>query len=471
MSAVTSRSPDTVARTLARWAIDLRAADIGEAVEQSVLLHLMDGLGCAVGAARLGLAQSAVTVAEGLGGPAEAGILGRRDRVAAPAAALANGTLLHAMDFDDTHAAALVHATACVLPTLLAVGQQTNADGAAALRAAVAGYEIVCRLGAASPHGFHARGLHATQVCGVLGAAAVAALLTGMDETGMTDAMGIAGSAAGGLLEFLNTGASTKQLHPGLAALNGILAARLAAAGATGPASVIEGDKGLYAALAARPVDVASITADLGGRWETTQIGLKPYPACQLMHAALDAGQVAIGDAPDPLDSRLIADVAVALHPDSVPIVAAPEASKVAPRSAYEAKFSVQWSLAALLIDGRVSIDTYGADSLARSEVSELAQKVHPVVEPATMPPADAPGQVVITLADGTELRGAVPASRGTTAMPMSAADVREKFLQNCGSGPAARELAAAVDELPRATSLDPLLALAAAVVEEGRTR
>ena len=120
---------------------------------------------------------SRMQVATALGGPPEAAILGSPVTVSAPAAALANGALVHAWDFDDTHADGLVHATAVVLPAVLAVGQQHDVSGADALAAAVAGDETVCRIAAASPHGFHARGLHATAVCGVFSAALVAAKL------------------------------------------------------------------------------------------------------------------------------------------------------------------------------------------------------------------------------------------------------------------------------------------------------
>src|SRR5699024_8903244 len=139
--------------------------------------------------------------------------------------------------------------------------------------------------------GFHARGLHATAACGVIAAALTAARLRGLGEDETVNALGIAGSQAGGLLEFLNTGASTKQLHPGFAARAGVLAATLAAHGATGPDSVIEGEYGLYGALLGRRVEPAAVLDGLGDRWELASITVKPYPACQLMHAQLDAAR------------------------------------------------------------------------------------------------------------------------------------------------------------------------------------
>ena len=279
----------TVTEDLASWAVALRLDDVPADVRVAACRHLLDGVANAVGSRLEGAVEPVLAVAQALGGPAEAAPLGSDVRLAAPAAALADGALVHGLDFDDTHAGGLVHATAVVLPAAFAVGQQVGASGAEVLVAALVGYETVCRIAAAVPHGFHARGIHATHAAGTLAAAAVTARLLGLDEATTVHALGIAGSASGGLLEFLDTGSSTKQLHPGTASMSGVLAARLAAAGASGPASVLEGRHGVWAALSARPADVASVTAGLGSTWETSSLTLKPYPACQLLHVTLDA--------------------------------------------------------------------------------------------------------------------------------------------------------------------------------------
>ncbi|WP_243057100.1 MmgE/PrpD family protein [Nocardioides sp. SR21] len=440
----------TVSSDLAAWALGLRREDLPDEVVVAARRHLLDGLGTAVAAARRGAAEPAMSVAAGLGGPPEATLLGRGVKISAPAAALATGTLVHALDFDDTHAGGLVHATAVVLPAVLAVGEQVGADADEALVAAVIGFETVCRIAGAAPHAFHGRGLHATMACGVFSSALVAARLMGLDQTTTVDALGVAGSSAGGLLEFLATGSSTKQLHPGLASHAGILAARLAAAGANGPDSVIEGDRGLYAALADGHADAALVTADLGVRWETTRITLKPYPACQLMHAALDAGRQVL-----PLDVSDVQDVAVEVHPDSAAIVCTPD--KVDPRTAYDAKFSLPWSLAALLTDGEVTVGTYEPDSLGRPEVRSLATRVQVTEVPDARVAADAPSRVTVTLADGRTLTGHVDHSAG--------AALDAKLAANVGGAEAAADLAAAVE----AFDLPALITVADRLAKENR--
>jgi 2-methylcitrate dehydratase PrpD len=418
-------------------------------------------VGNAIGSARTGAVDPAVSVAVGLGGPAEATVLGTGAAVSAPAAALANGALVHGLDFDDTHAGGLVHATAVVLPAAFAVGEEVGATGQQVLAAAIVGYEAVCRIAMASPHGFHARGLHATHVAGTLAAALISSHLLQLDSERTVHALGIAGSASGGLLEFLNTGASTKQLHPGTASLNGVLAARLAAAGATGPDSVLEGQYGLYAALSARPADVDSVTEGLGQRWEVEQITVKPYPACQLMHVTLDAVSAAIAE--QGIDVTDIASVTADVHPDSASIVCEPAEVKLRPRSAYDAKFSLPWSVAALLIDGRVGVETYEPASIARPEVAQLAQSVHTRVAGTDGVAADAPGRVVIELADGRELTGTVARSAGGPQSPLSDAALAAKFLANCGGSAAAVALLDSVRSLADAKDLSSVMTAATA--------
>ncbi|MEU4420762.1 MmgE/PrpD family protein [Actinoplanes sp. NPDC024001] len=381
---------------LGQWAAGLTFGDLPEAVVAAAREHLIDAVGCAVAGIRRGAAEPALAVARGLGGPPEARLF-TGERVGAVAAAFGNAVAVHALDFDDTHAGGLVHASAVTVPVALAVGEQTGARGSEMFTALVAGLEVVCRLGAAAPHGFHARGLHATSMCGVVGAAVTAGRLLGLDAATLAHAIGIAASGASGLLEFLHSPASTKQLHPGTAVANGILAARLAAAGATGPPGALDGEYGLIPALTGREPDRDALLGGLAsgdavagserpgaaaGRWETTRIGIKPYPACRLNHASIDAAGEFAGGRP--------AALTVTLHPDAVPIVAGPE--KRQPRSAYEAKFSVYWCVAAMVVDGWVDLDTF--EDLDRPDLLDLAARITVVTADPGVVAADAPGLV-----------------------------------------------------------------------------
>lgn len=446
-----------IAPELAAWATG--EVRVPPAVSDVAVRHLLDGLGNALAAYRTGAAAAALEVAHGLGGPPEATVLGGTDRIGAPAAALANGTLVHALDFDDTHAGGLVHATSVVLPAALAVGEQVGATGAQVLTAAVVGYETACRVAAAAPFGFHERGLHATMVAGTFSSALVAARLLGLDAATATHALGIAGSQSGGLLAFLGTGASTKQLHPGFASHAGVLAARLAAAGATGPETVFDGPHGVYDALATGEVDAEGIVRDLGESWETTRIGIKPYPACQLSHATMAAAAEAIaGAGVRPTD---VASVHALVHPDSASVVCAGGRDLARPGSPYAAKFSLPWSVSAMILDGSVTTASYAEDQISRPEVSALAASVtwDLMEEPGTVA-ADAPGDVELTLRDGSVVRGHVDRSPGGGSAPLSREALLAKLAGNLGRP--TPDLVTVVEHLADQPDLSRLFRLAA---------
>lgn len=445
----------TATEEIVTWALGLHPGEVPSDVAHAARRHVLDGIGCAVAAVRLGAARHAIEAAARLRTPHEATVIGAGDRLPAPAAALANGALIHALDFDDTHAGALVHVTAAVLPAALAVGEETVASGAEVLAAYVSGAEVVARLGAALPHAFHARGLHATSVCGVFAAALVAARLAGLGARETTNALGIAGSLASGSLEFLHTGSATKQLHPGLAGMAGITAARLAAAGADGPATILEGPYGLYRSLAARDVDPAALTEGLGARWETPRITIKPYPACQLSHASLDAIRAA-----GPVDPAAVEEVVFTVPPDTVPVVCEPAEPKRRPRTSYEGKFSLPYCAAALLVDGRLDVSSFDPPMLARPEVLALAARVSWTERDPGVPPAEAPGIAEVRLRDGTVLRGEVLRSRGGPEAPLDDEALLAKFHANCGGRSEASEtLAQIVFGIEALGGLAPLLA------------
>lgn len=418
----------SASRELVRWALGLRLADVPVEVRRTAARHVLDCLGCGLAARRLGEALPAVRVAEGLGGPPEATLLGG-GRLGAPSAALANGALMHALDFDDTHADSLVHMTVSVLPAALAAAEERAAGGAELLTALVAGFEVVTRLGAAVRHGFHARGFHATSVCGSFASALAAARLYGLDEDAAVAALGVAGSFAAGSLEFLADGSSTKQLHPGWAAHAGLVAARLAAAGASGPETILEGEAGLYRAYAGQTVKPELLVRDLGQVWETARTTIKPYPACQLSHASLDALRSAGVRAAD------VAGLRFRLPEEAAAIVARPEAAKLRPRTPYEAKFSLQWCAAALLLDGELGVQSFAPERIGRPDVLELAGRVGFESYESDQPAAAAAGEVEVRLRDGSASSHRVAGSRGGPERPLPDDQLLAKFRLNAGPG------------------------------------
>lgn len=386
-------------------------------------LHVLDAVGCGLAALAFDQLGAARAVALEMGGEPEASALGLPRRVGAGPAALANGSMMHALDFDDTHEVALVHSSAVVAATVLAVGEALDASGSEALTAAVAGYEISSRIGLASPGALHRRGFHPTSVCGVFAAAAAAARLRGLSAEQTTNALGIAGSQASGLMEFLADGSQTKPLHAGWAAFAGITAAALAAHGATGPASVLEGRFGLLASHLGE-FDEAALAAELGSRWETTQIAFKPYPSCHCTHAVLDAVVNAGIEAED-------AGGLVALVPGEVAVglVLEPAERKRHPATPYDAKFSLPYCIGALLVRGELGIESFTPDAIADQRILAIAAGI---------------SYEVVDFEDGNDLSGGVRATvagrpveatvlrpRGGPANPIDDEELHAKFRRN----------------------------------------
>jgi 2-methylcitrate dehydratase PrpD len=419
----------TAAQTIAEWSTGLTLDDIPEEVVEHAKLHLLDAIGCGYAASALGVAAEGRTAMAELGGEPQASVIGLDGALPAPNAAFANAMLCHGLDFDDTHSDSVSHVSVVVGPAALATAEAQGSAGADLVAAIVAGNEVVARVGMAASGLFHKRGFHPTSICGIFGGTAAAARLLGADAPATASALGIAGSFAGGLFAYLDDATATKPFHPAWAAHGAILAARLAALGGEGPPGVIEGRFGLYHAfLGAKQgeIPIDEQLADLGSRWETPRIAYKPYPACHFIHGSLGATE-GLG----PLDPDEIEDVLVTIPEAGVSLVLEPADRKVAPRTVYEAKFSLQYSTAVMLVRGSAGLAAYSDDAIADPRVLDLASRVRYETKEYATYPAAFPGGVRIRLRDGRVLEAELPHQRGGPENPLSADEVRAKFREN----------------------------------------
>jgi 2-methylcitrate dehydratase PrpD len=417
----------TAAERFAAWALELDLDAVPPDVVAAAKLHVLDVVGCGLAAHGLGVATEGRTAMTELGGEPEASVIGLGTGLPAPNAAFANAMLCHGLDFDDTHSDSVSHVSTVVVPAALALAEARDADGRELLTAIVAGNEIVTRIGMATPGAFHARGFHPTAICGIFGATAAAARLRGVSAADAASAFGIAGSMASGLFAYLDDGTATKPIHPAWAAHGALLAARLTELGAEGPPGVLEGRFGVFHAFVDTRIDLEPQLADLGEHWETPRIAFKSYPACHFVHGSLGATASLL----DGLDPAEIEDVVVIVPEAGVSLVLEPAASKVAPRTDYEGKFSLQYSTAAMLVHGRVGLTTYTTEALADTRVLELARKVRYETKEYASYPAAFPGGVRIRLRDGRTLDADLPHQLGAPENPMSEEQVREKFREN----------------------------------------
>lgn len=421
----------TMSEELVRFTRDLQVKYVPEEVREAGKLHLLDALGIGIGSARADFAGGIIKTVRKQGGVGGSSSIFCTEGKFSPAwAALANGTLIHGYDYDDTHTDSITHVSACIVPTTLAAGEAEAASGEECLAAALIGWETMIRIGMAAPGRFHDRGFHATGVCGAFAATLVAGRLMKLSGEQLVNALGIAGSFASGIFEYLENGSWVKRVHPGWAAHSGIVAATMAKHGYTGPRTVFEGRFGFFRThLGDDGWDTGEVTRTLGQTWETPNISFKPYPCCHYTHAFIDAALML--KEKYNLNCEEITNITCKIAPGQIPIVCAPEEMKLNPKTDYDAKFSLQFCVASALAEGKINILTFQDENIRNNKVLELAQKVTFEEDLSSSFPKYFSGKVNITLLDGKELNQDLPYNRGSRAWLLTREEIVQKFSDN----------------------------------------
>ncbi|MCR6485084.1 MmgE/PrpD family protein [Amycolatopsis sp. OK19-0408] len=429
----------TIVQQLAAFATSVRAKGLPPELRDDAARRVLDVLGNSLAATAEKPAAAVGALVREWGGAGRATAIGTGDRLPEPSAALVNGTLAHSLDFDDTHLPSVLHPSASVVPAALAVAESRGATGAQLLDAIGVGVEITVRLGMAGYDEelgnsvFFERGLHATAICGALGAAAATAMLSDVDAEGIADALGIAASMGSGLLEANRTGGTVKRVHCGWAAHAAVTAAGMARHGITGPPTVLEGRFGLLQAFCGDQSDVAAIVDGLGERWELPGIFFKPYPCNHFTHAGIDAARRLRERGVDPAEVEhleLGAPTAV------LRTIGEPREAKIRPQSGYHAAFSGPYTVAAGLLGGGglgVFHDDFTDEAAADPARLALAAKVDCVPDARCdeIFPHQFPAVLRVRLTDGRELEERVDANRGGPQNPLSADELATKFRLN----------------------------------------
>jgi 2-methylcitrate dehydratase PrpD len=433
---------------LARYAAALRFADLPADVVRRAKDCLIDTVGAIV----FGHDQPAGRIVVGharTAGRGAARILGGDGAgLRAESAALANGVLAHAFELDSLRKpGAGVHPGAVLVPSALAVAQERGAGGEALLTALVAGCEVLFRVGKATRHSVEARGFHAPGLTGPFGAAVAAGRLFGLDAPHLTQALGIAGSLAGGLLEFAKSGRGgmVKRLHLGRAAESGVTAARLAASGFSGPDTVLEGRFGFLAAFCPE-TDVGQLTAGLGATWETLTLCLKRY-ACHITAHTPVTAAMALREQ----HGFAVGDVAAVVVEGSARMAEMHALQE--PQDLILAQYSIPFCVATALVGNARDPARFDEAALHDPQVRALARRV------TVRGDGHGGGWATttrITLTDGRSVEQHVADYPGTPAMPMSEAEREEKFMRLTRRlGGAAAALYSRLEQVERETTLD----------------
>ena len=465
-TAARAATPPAISERLADFTAGLALERVPGAVRVRAKHLLLDAIGCAYAARTQPFAGRIAASVARLAGEGSRGVVGMAHRLPLRDAALVNGMLMHGLDYDDTHAAGVLHLTVSTFPAALGTAAHVGASGADLLAAYVAGVETGARIASVVKGGLHQVGFHPTGVVGAFAASLAAGRLLKLSPARLAGAQGIALSLASGNLQFIEDGSWTKRIHPGWAAACGITAAWLAADDIPAPREAYEGRFGLYRShlppeeLARCEFSLA--TAGLGSVWEIENVAVKPFPACHFVHGCADAAIALHRAGVDPARVRAIR----ALVPEGVvKAVCEPLAAKRRPKNDYDAKFSIPYAVASGLARGRLGLAELAPAALAEPGIEALMDKVEYAIDEGSTFPRHYSGEVRVTLDDGRALAERVAVNRGNPDRPLANAEIEAKFLENTAltlPQDAARRIRDAVLDLEALRSADRLESLLA---------
>ncbi|KAA0697258.1 MmgE/PrpD family protein [Neorhizobium sp. P12A] len=429
---------DTVAEALAHWIVNLNVSRVSPKSREIARMLVVDVAGLAVAARGEEYVTSCVGAAE----PGLATAIGHEGGFDSFSAALINGTAAHGEDYDDTFEGGPVHSGAVIVPAVLAACQREGLGGEALLKGIVVGVELLCRLSLVAPKAIHKAGFHPTAVIGTVAAAAAVSAALGLDEKRTVSAIGIAGSMAAGIIEYLAEGTWTKRMHAGNAAQSGIRAALLARGGFLGPRSVFEGTHGFFQAFApSRAPDFSPVLDTLGQEWVMETIAFKPYACGTMTQPFIDC---AIQLAERGIAASDIETIVCQVGEGTVHRLWEPLASKHAPQTTYAAKFSTPICMALGFIDRKAGLAQFTEERIFDPAVRELASKISYVIDPNDEYPTNFTGQLKAHLKDGSDIEIRQPHMRGGKHAPLTIAEIEEKFTDNAIYGGWKRETAEA---------------------------
>lgn len=403
--------------------------DLSPASVEMAGLAILDWMGSAAAGSKQSPAQMMLEVVEELGGVPEATVLAGGQRTSCLNAALVNGAISHIVELDDVHRASIIHPAAVVIPAALAAAEKEHVGGKELITAVVVGYEVAIRVAEAiTPSHYYY--WHTTGTCGTFGAAAAAAKILRLEADRVTWTLGNAGTQAAGLWEFIADGAMSKHLHPGKAAMNGLLAALLARRGFTGASRILEGERGFCRATASE-INFDRITSRLGGgSYKIEDISYKIHSSCRHTHPAVD---VALDlSRKNKLTPDDVQSIRVKTYKTALNITA-----NYTPDNNYAAKFSLPFCVSLAIKEGRVSPDLFTDSALTDPVIRSLMERVELEADPEldARYPELWPAALVIRTISGEVLEGHIDCPRGDPENPVTVDELEEKFLA-LASGP-----------------------------------
>jgi len=418
-----------ITKNIADFVVKTKYAGIPDAAIETAKMAILDGVGVTLAGSRQPESKAVAEYVRELGGKPEASVIGFGFKTSAPQAAFVNGTTAHVMDYDDATDGWAFHPTAVLLPAILALGEASHISGKEALAAYVIGYEVATRLGISVNTRLALCGWHQTGVIGTVATAMASARILKLSVAKTRMALGIAASMAGGLR--VNFGTTTKPLHSGNTARNGLVAAQLAARGLTANESILEAPGGFFSTFCAGDeYDLEPVIKTLGNPFALISPGIitKVYPACRATHRCIDAALYL--KKKHKLSAADIARVEC-ITSDTI------RTSLIYSRATtvLEAKFCIEYCVAAALRDGRVSMEHFTEDGVRQPDIQEFMTRIK-YVHPETLTGwagRELPETVKVTLKSGRQLQHSVDKATGDPSNPASEEQCLAKYRQCAG--------------------------------------
>ena len=456
--------PKSVSSHLADWVSRLKPEHLDAAAERAAIDTLIDVLGLCVAARGMDYMIATMAAFEEPGGCT---VIAQNRRLSPAAAAAINGTAAHGEDFDNTFEGCPVHSGAVVVPAALAIAEHLKAEGPRTVLAIAAGIEVMCRLGLIADKSVHKAGFHPTAVLGTFAATVSAAVIRNLKAPAITDGLGIAGSLASGIIEYLADGSSTKRLHAGWAAQSGLRAAALGAAGFAGPGTVFEGTHGFFSAFAPSIKPDFSLLLDgLGTTWVGSRLAFKPYACGTMVQPYIDC---AIALRKQGVKADEIDHIVCAVGEGTVHRLWEPLTLKQQPPTAYAAKFSTPYCMAVAFLEGDAGLAQFTDAKVEDQNVARLAARIRYRVDPQNEYPKNYSGHLTATLRDGRVIQLDQPHLRGGSRDPLSRAELEHKFMQNAAFASWSRERSEPLLEFAKTLGGKPDLSMLAKVARAER--
>ncbi len=376
----------------------------------------LDLIGVALGGARQSVVQILIKTLRDTGGKPQATVLSHGFKTSILNAALINGTMAHALDFDDTHIGSIIHPSAPVIPAVLALGERLKSTGKSALEAFVIAYEVETRIGLGLGSRHYNRGWHTTSTCGRFGAAVAAGKLLGLSSLQMSRAMGLAATQASGLR--LAFGTMTKPFHPGKSSFDGLLSALLAQKDFTCPPTMLEGPKGFAEALGDDDTNLNRMGKNLGRKYQILNNTFKPYAACLLTHPTID-GVFRLKNRYH-LKADDVAEISC-----EIARFCLDAAGQREPKTGLAGKFSIYYCAALPLVEATAGEDMFTDKRVQNPQMAALSKKVKTRVDPALK---DTEARVTIATKDGKKYSAFIDKPKGDPRNPPTDSELENKF-------------------------------------------